>query len=378
MENLMKRWITLWLLLIGATFSGLVSAANLRVTFEIPYETGLFSDKPNEETRNKIMPTARMEVWKNYVGRQDSSSMALIEKNNALLQSKLDEIVTNIEFVDEQVLKDQKRMKFVVRAVVNDNKVSSLIAGASGDAKSGEGSAFGFLVVPRIQDEVKSFDATVVKKATASTKMVNEKINAEQVKETDGGASERSLEGDKVSMTATAKTSGSTTRKSQKVKWRLGEAKDVDANISKVLTEAGYEPSDYASLASDPECASTIKTQQVREEYLASEAELNEDVRGQVFQASRKCDIRFFALGTLDFDSIDRDRNSGGWRARATVNIKVHDLKRRGAPTVASVGPVDYYGVGPQEDGARSDALKLAAKEAAQIIVNQLRAKNLR
>lgn len=374
----MKKMKCIGILVAGLAVIQSVMAANLRVTFEIGYETGFFSDKPNDETRNKIMPTARLEIWKSYVGRQDSSTLALIDKNSALLQSKLDEVVTNIEFVDEQVLQDQKRMKFVVRAVVNDNKVSSIIASASGAPKSGEGSSFGFLVVPRIQDEVKSFDATLTKKATATTQIVNEKVSAEQVKETGGGASERSLDGDKVSMTASAKTSGSTIRKSQKVKWRLGEPKDVDANISKVLTEAGFEPSDYASLASDPACASTIKTRQVREEYLASEAELDEDVRGQIFQASRKCEVRFFALGTLDFDSIDRDRNSGGWRARATVNIKVHDLSRRGAPAVASVGPVDYYGVGPQEDGARSDALKLAAKEAAQIVVNQMRAKNLR
>ena len=91
----------------------------------------------------------------------------------------------------------------------------------------------------------------------------------------------------------------------------------------------------------------------------------------------RKCEQKFFAVGTLDIDSIEQDGNSGGVRVRASVNIKVHDMSRRGAPAVASVGPVAYYGVAPQEDGARSDALKRAATEASQQIVNQLRAKNL-
>ena len=59
------------------------------------------------------------------------------------------------------------------------------------------------------------------------------------------------------------------------------------------------------------------------------------------------------------------------------MNVQVYELSKRIPSRVASVGTVDYYGVGPREDGARSDALKQAAKEAAQQIVNQLRAKNL-
>lgn len=348
-------------------------AASVRTTFEINYESGFFSDTPNEETRKKIAPTAKQEIWKSYVGRQDTSSIRLIESKKDEVQKRIDDFVTNLEFLDEQIDKSAKKMRFTVRGTVNDNMVATLLS--SGGAKSGEGSAFGFLVLPRIQAEAKSFDAKVVKKASATTSMVTEKLETEQVKETDGGASERGIQGDQVSMKASAKTSGSTTRKSQKVKWALGDAKDVDANISKVLTEAGYEPAAYADVAAD--CGS-VKTNEVRADLLASDtAELSDDVRKLVNDAMRKCEQRFFAVGTLDFDSIEQDRNSGGVRARASVNIKVYDLSRRPPRTVAAVGPVDYYGVGPREDGARSEALKQAAREAAQQIVNQMRSKNL-
>lgn len=348
-------------------------AASVRTTFEVGYESGFFSDTPNEETRQKVLPAARAEIWKSYVGRQDTSLIRMIEGKRDDLQKRLEEIVTNIEFIDEQVDKDSKKMRFTVRAVVNDNLVTTLVS--SGGAASGSGSAFGFLILPRIQAEAKSFDATVKKKATATTSLVSEKIEAEQVKEAEGGASERGVKGDQVTMTASAKTSGSTTRKAQKVKWGLGDAKDVDASISKYLTESGYEPSAYADVAA--ECGS-VKTAEVRADLLASEtAELSDDVRKLVFKAMRDCEQRFFAIGTLDFDSIEQDRNSGGVRARASVNVQVYELSKRIPRKVASVGPVDYYGVGPREDGARSDALKQAAKEAAIQIVNQLRAKSL-
>ncbi len=368
----MKRsfWLGAMIALLSSTSA---MAASIRTTFEINYESGLFSDSPNAETKKKITPTAKQELWKSYVGRQDTSTIRVIESKKEEIQKRLDDFVTNVEFIDEQVDKNAKKMRFTVRGVVNDNLVATLLS--AGGAKSGEGSAFGFLILPRIQTEAKSFDAKVVKKASASTSLVNEKIDAEQVKETDGGSSERAIQGDKVTMKASATTSGSTTRKAQKIKWALGDAKDVDSNISKYLTEAGYEPSAYADVAA--ECGS-VKTNEVRADLLASEtAELSDDVRKLVFDAMRKCEQKFFAMGTLDFDSIEQDRNSGGVRARASVNIQVYELSRRLPRKVASVGPVDYYGVGPREDGARSDALKQAAKEAAQQIVNQLRSKNL-
>lgn len=360
-------------LLASAGLSSVAMAASVRANLEIGYESGFFSDAPNEETRKKILPAVKSEIWKSYVGRQDTSTIRLIEAKKDEVQKRLDDIVTNVEFIDEQVDKSAKKMRFTVRAVVNDNIVSTLLS--AGGAASGSGSSFGFLILPRIQTEAKSFDATISKKATATTGLVSEKVEADQAKESEGGASERAVKGDQVTMTASAKTSGSTTRKSQKVKWGLGDAKDVDANISKYLTEAGYEPSAYADVAA--ECGS-VKTAAVRTDLLASEtAELSDDIRKQVFDAMRTCEQKFFAIGTLDFDSIEQDRNSGGVRARASVNVQVYELSKRIPRKVASVGPVDYYGVGPREDGARSDALKQAAKEAAQQIVNQLRSKNL-
>jgi hypothetical protein len=348
-------------------------AASVRATFEIGYESGIFSNSPNEETRKKVSPTAKIEVWKSYVGRQDTSTIRMIESKRDELAKRMDDIVTNLEFIDVQVDKDSRKMKFTVRAVVNDNVLSTLLA--AGGAKSGEGSAFGFLILPRIQAEAKSFDATVVKKGTASASMESEKVEAEQLRDSNGGVTERRIQGEKVTLSAKEKTSGSTTRKSQNVTWAIGDAKDVDANISKYLTEAGYETSAYADVAA--ECGS-VKTAEVRADLLASEtAELSDEIRKMVFDAMRKCEQKFFAIGTLDFDSIERDRNSGGVRARAVVNVQVYELSRRIPRKVASVGPVDYYGIGPREDGARSDALKQSAKEAAQQIVNQLRSKDL-
>jgi hypothetical protein len=370
----MNKYVLVFLLAVMA--GGNALAASLRVSFEVPYEAAFFSDKPSDEQRRKALTLAKEEVWKSYLGRQDSSTLSMVEKNKDAFTKRLDEIVTGIDILDEQVNKEARRIKYTVRAVVNDNIVSSIISSANAGAKTGEGSPFGFFIMPRLQSDANSFDATVAKKATATTKMVTESFSADQVKETDGGASERNISGDKVSMSMSAKTSGSTVRKAQQVKWKLGDAKDVDATISKYLTESGYEPESYADTAS--ECG-TVKTQVARQDMLESDTgEFSDEVRSKVFAAVKECKLRFFAVGTLDIDSIEQDRNTGGVRARASVNIQVYEIKEAGRPRkVASVGPVDYYGVGPQEDGARSDALRKSAKEATLVIVNQLRSKGL-
>jgi len=183
--------------LLAITFTGFASAASLRVSVEVGYETGWFSDKPNDETRRRVLPMVKQEIWKNYVGRQDTSTITMVERNRDAFIRRLDDIVTNIEFLDEQVLKDARRLRITVRATVNDNIVNAVIANNSNAVASGQGSQFGFLILPRLQSEAKSFDATVSKKATATTKMVNESISADQVKETEGGASERNISGDR-------------------------------------------------------------------------------------------------------------------------------------------------------------------------------------
>jgi hypothetical protein len=372
----MLRFLIAVLLGLAVTLTG--SAASLRVTLEVGYETGLFSDKPNDETRRRILPMVKQEIFKNYLDRADSSTVTLVERNRDEINRRLDDIVTNIEFLDEQVLKDTRRLRITVRATVNDNIVSAVLAASGPKVASGQGSAFGFLILPRLQSDAKSFDATVTKNATSTTKLVTERVLADQVKESDGGASERNIEGNKVTMSASAKTSGATTRKSQQSKWRLGNSKNVNASVVKYLSEAGYEPSSYDDIASDPECAATVKLRDVQQDFLTSEtAEISGEVRFGVFSAARKCDYKFFAIGTMDIDSIEQDRGSGGVRVRVAVNIQVHDIKRPRNPVVVSVGPVFFDGLDRQEEGAIDQALLKSAKEASQVIVNQLRTKGL-
>ena len=82
--------------------------------------------------------------------------------------------------------------------------------------------------------------------------------------------------------------------------------------------------------------------------------------------------IPFVAIGTLDVGLPDQDPNTGLQRVAVTVNARILDVSATIPDTIASVGPVQYAGVGPTEPEARNNALRLAATNAARDLTSQL------
>ena len=314
-------------------------AATVRTSVSIGYETGFFSKKPNDETYKKADPLMREAVWKKYLTRLSPEARELLLQKESEIMSKLSEVISSLNVTDTEIDEKSKTMYFEVEAVIDDNLLNVLWKGSA--TPSGQGSLTAFLVLPRLQAEVKSYDATVVKKATASTSMATEKVGAEDIQESDTGVTEREVEGEKVTMSTKAKTSGSTTRKAQKVKWKLGNARDVDAAVNRYLSNAGFEAVTYGDFAGD--CGAP-STEEVRADLLSSPtAELSDDIRRAAFKAlknkDKDCEFKYFVIGTLDIDSIVKDPNSDNVLARANVSIKVYDVSARFPKAVVSIGP---------------------------------------
>ena len=76
--------------------------------------------------------------------------------------------------------------------------------------------------------------------------------------------------------------------------------------------------------------------------------------------------------------SADIDPASGNSRVYVSARAQVWSLEKRLPKKVASVGPVQYAGLGPDDKVAMRNALNIAAKEAANEIVSILNAKGVR
>ena len=368
---LIAIWATLFL-------SVSTHAASVRVTFDIGYESGLFSSKPDAEFRAKALKQAELEVWKVYQGRMDSSKISDVERHRAVIESRLNDFITNLEIIDESVDESNKRVKYTVRAQVNDTLVGSIIMQASGGAKpSGSGSVFAFLFVPRMQSETTEFDASVSKTAKVTAAKQVKSVSKDSVAEIEGGVSEKSVEGQEVKAGVNAKTSGETTRKAQETSWVIVEAKGVNAEVNKVLTESGFESTSADDMFA-ADCAEAESSSQELVDDMMSRSNLTftKKTSRMLSQTLRSCEAKFFGVGYMDIDSIQKDDQSGGWRVRVSVNVEVKDYSSKLPRTVATVQEASAS-IGVSQDSARDKALKDAGRRVAEIIVSQMRAKGL-
>ena len=375
-------FVAIGLFCFGLPFStATAESVSVRATFEVPYETGIFSDKPSNEFRQAALTKAKAEVWKAYQAKLDSSRQGDVERNRSAIETRLDDLVTNLNMLDEQVLVDAKRVRYTVRASVNSGLLITLLNSSSSQSAGGSlGSQFGFLFIPRKQAEAESFDPNVSKTAKAIQAGSTKRVSKDQVTELEGGLSEQTLEGVEKKSALQVSKSGSVKRKSQAVTWEVTESKGVVTEVSKVLTEAGFRPASFDKIMS--ECSDTEVDELIESVTQSKTLNFNRTNNKAVREALQECGIRFFSLGFLDVDSIEPDSQSGGWKVRVAVNVRVSDYGPvwSGAQRIPSdVASIQEFsnGLGRTEEDARDNALREAGRKAALILSSQLRAQGL-
>ena len=202
------------------------------------------------------------------------------------------------------------------------------------------------------------------------------------MEESDTSIIEKNLESSKEKVSTGLESSGSQINKSNERVWKLADsAQTVDSEIQRYFTEANFQVVNYSDVAA--ECGSK-PMEEVQAVFISSPTgQPSSAIFKEMKSASKKCrkvvaeemDLRYLAVGTMDVDSVLRDENSGGYRANVLVNIKVYDVSKILASTVASVGNQMNYGVDSTEKSAVDRALGRSADEAVRLIISQLQQK---
>jgi hypothetical protein len=147
----------------------------------------------------------------------------------------------------------------------------------------------------------------------------------------------------------------------------------VDGTLSEKLTKAGYESYMYKDVAAECDGVSQTKLAKTFE----TAEELTGPQRRSAFRAAKKCEVRYFALGTMTAD-IARTHDSGMKMVTVRVQGEVFDIKRRLPRRVVTIPPEQFMALGMSEDAARTDALKKAGKAAGQRITKIMQEKGLK
>lgn len=358
MNNCFKSFLTPLILSFALISS--VQAIEMRGQIAYSYEGGVFSDSPSDEDRTEALKLAKVAALKKYFSTLGPAQQKLLKDLQPRVEINPDEFLTDVAVVAEDVNKKSKVYKLVVRAGINEQYINSelKVGTASNMAASGTGSAFTSLFVARRITESKQFK----ERETSITR-----TEAEQ----SGSYREGTETASKMQMT---QSGGNVVRKASKNTYGKLSAVDFDSSFNEIMTSNGFETIDYSDVAS--ECAGPAYAS-LQNAFMKGD-DLPQDLRSKAIKAAKRCDVDFFATGYLNVGAPETDSVSGNRKVVVSVNGMVWNIQKRLPRKVGAVGPVQAFGLGPDDDTARRVALESAAKKAADIIASQLGTKNIK
>jgi hypothetical protein len=331
------------------------------------------------EVKNQVQQTAQLKAIEGYYAEAGEAESANFDAVRAKILENPDRFILDSTVLTEDDDVPNQKYTAVVRVSLNVANLRNLVKDNSAVAKTGrtEKSALSFVFVSRQVDSVKAFDDRVYKRAegtaqgsaqsTAAQKTTeSESVGKSKVSTSTATSSEAA---GRATVKVEVETGGSTTRRASESTWRLIPSANLNAVFATTFSRAGFKVSDAAFV--EASAGGKFKVAAVEDDY-KSGFDLKPATLQAVATGMRTARVPYVALGTLDVGLADTDPGTGLKRVAVTVNARLFDVSQPIPDTLASVGPVQYAGVGPTEDEARGNALKLAANNAARELSSQM------
>jgi hypothetical protein len=314
-----------------------------------------------------------------YYARAGQSDFTNFDSNRDKILGNLDRYVLEATVVNEQDRTDVKQYSVTIRVTLNMPALNSAIKESSAVAnvaKSGK-SKLTFLFVARQSSDLTTYDPHVFKRVDTSFKTNGSNSGAENGTEGETvtktqvstNAAKTSSSTSLANASTQVESGGSTVRKVAEVSYRLFPISSLDAVFGNSFKTAGFRVIEATDV--EPYSGGKLHVAAVQADYKTS-LDLKSQTLVDVEAGLRNAQIPYLALGTLDVGFASPDPATGLIRVSVIVNAKIMDLTDTIPETVATVGPVQYNGLGPTETEAQTNALKLAAQNASHDLISQL------
>jgi hypothetical protein len=337
----------------------------------------------------KVKQDALQKAKVNALDRYFAASEPAKAKNLAAIREQLiaaiDSYILGVTVLAEELDEKGRIYTLTVRADIDGTKLDNALQSSAAVARPGgsEKSLVTFLFVARQQKSVQSFDERVTQGAEARVTGNVSANGRRQTSESEritgssvGTADTIDVSGStKVTANTTITTGGSNIKRADVIEWDVSRTSDINSVVTGTFTNAGFEVVEAEYL--EQESNGKLSIDSVRKDYSSGD-DLAAATLRDVVSGVRSVNIPYVALGTLDVGVKDSDPATGLTRVYVTVSGKVLDVTGRFPKTVSAVGPVQFAGLGPNETVARTNALKEAAQNAAQQLMNELNAKGVR
>ncbi len=371
-----KIILTIIVLLISTNIS---TAKDIRAKGDVSFESGLFSSEPDVQTKQMAINNAVVNAWKRYTSEFTTAKLNSYKKLQNYFESNLDEFVIDKVVIDQNLDISTNTFSVVASVSFNDVAIDSKLN--EGNDKSGYvggrggKSLFNFLFLAREQGSVNEFDDRVTAKAIIEGKDTWGEEKGEDVIliGNKGKAIKSKTESEKIQLKTV--TGGSTLHQSDEIKYRVYSSSDIDAATSDVLSSHDFVVTPFSEVTA---LCHGPNMNKLKSEFSKND-ELSPELRIEVVRVAKACDpnVKYFSLATLDIRVADIDPATGNKRVSVNFRGQVWDIRSGLSRVVASIGPIQKFGLGPDSTSAATVALQEAASEGALEIVNQLNAKQL-
>jgi hypothetical protein len=340
---------------------------DIQGTASVAYDGGSHVD---DKTRQQAIKLAEIDAMNRYASNFSAAQFKLYQGAERSILDNIGNYVSQPTIVEEGIKKDVKQYYVVIRTSANTNLINAALSSGAGSAANAANAptrkiAISFLFAARATASVKQFDARV----TSVQGNKNDQA-AKQSERLAGGTG--TLVSSSSGMSETT-TGGNTVLQADQETYSVLSPEDVNAAMSQVFSDSGFDVYDYRDV--NTQCGGA-KPDLLYSSFSTSDT-LSPDLRKSAFDSAKKCQVNTFATGTLDVGLQDTDPVTGQKRVYVSVRMQVNDLSAILPKLLASVGPVQYSGLGPTQDVARRNALINAATEAAKEISNQLKSKGM-
>ena len=336
---------------------------------EVPYERkGALNSDPKPEFLQEGLQRATVQAFNQYIAICFGAGRAqeYLAKKDLILGDL--ESYVSVLTEKQKVDKDTKIVKTKVNIQVYTTMLDAKFIRSSEAAVSGgDGS---YMVWVFAAKQAKSTSEAGSQKFDAKRTKVEKEKTAEIATE--------SAADDGTTMTTSAETEsilkdtsgGSTIQKgsiytSAEREYVLVPTTYIDRAISDVLSLSHFEASDYLDVLD----ACGGEELEIIQEEIALNGRMSRATRKLVIAGLRECDIKYFAIGTIDINTPIEDTRTGGYSVLVSVTGEVLDLSRRLPKKVAVIGPVQKRNGGVESNEASNNALKAAGLLVGQEIV---------
>jgi len=347
--------------------------------------TVVFEGRLGPEERQEAMAKAKLAALETHIAESSRGLLQSFSQRRAEFVANIDRYVLAATILSEN--EDRKARTYSVVARVDLNQAllrADLEAGSAvGQTHAAERSLVALLFMARRQTSVQAFDDKVYQRADTRAAVAGKERYDERTREGESiGASSIATSGSidrnhsqVVETSVATTTGGSTTRKADAVTWDVSSAAEINSAMTGILGGAGFEVVEAEFV--EGESGGQLDIARIRGDF-STGSDLSAEVLRSTVAGVRHAQIPLLAFGTMDVGMRDVDPVTGNARIYVTVSGKVMDVSGRFPRTLASVGPIQFAGLGPDESVARTNALTQAAEKTAQHVVDALNARQVR